>query len=60
MKMRVTYEHDATITYKAIVEANSVEEAEEKVHNWDVTEEHEMDHQGMMVRIIAIEEDYNE
>ena len=58
MKYRVIYEHEVVITYEAIVEADTEEQAKEMIENGEIMEEHEMDHQGMEIRVQDIQEDY--
>ena len=55
MKYKVTYEHEVVITYEAIVEANSEEEATDKVSNGDFISEKEIDWQGIEIRPISTE-----
>lgn len=56
MKFKVTYEHEIVITYEGFIEADSEEEAREKVHECDLEEEQEINYQGMEIRIKEIEE----
>lgn len=49
-KYKVVYEHDVTHTYEAIVEANSEEEAFDKVDQGDFISEKEVGWQGIEVR----------
>lgn len=57
MKFRVEYEHEVIITYEAIVEAESKEEAKEKIENGEFISEEEIDYQGMYIRIKNIKKD---
>ena len=57
MKYKVTYDHEVVITYEAIVEADSVEEAKEKIENGDFISEEEINNQGMYIRIKDVEEE---
>lgn len=54
-KFSVTYDHEVVITYEAIVEADSQEEAEAKLHDFDFISEEEVDRQGMTVNITNVE-----
>lgn len=57
MKFKVTYDQEVVITYEAIVEAESVEEAKEKIENGDYISEEEVDSQGMWIKVKEIEEE---
>ena len=56
MKYAVTYEQDVVVTYDAIVEADSEEEAIAKIEDGDFESEEEVDYQGVNVRIIDVQE----
>lgn len=56
MKFKVTYEHEVVITYDAIVEADSEEEAKEKLKEGYFESEEEIDYQGMYIRVKDVEE----
>lgn len=56
MKFTVTYDHECVITYEAIVEADSEEEAREKMENFDFISEEEINNQGVSIDIKSIEE----
>lgn len=61
MKFKVTYDLECVITYEAIVEADSEEEAREKMENLDFISEEEINNQGMSIDIKEVEkleEDY--
>lgn len=47
---KVTYEHEVIITYEALVEADSKEEAMRKISECDFISEEEIDYQGMYIR----------
>lgn len=55
-KFRVRYVHKVEITYDAIVEADSKEEAEQKMEDFNFESEKETDYQGIEVEIIEVEE----
>lgn len=50
-KFIVEYEHEVVITYETEVEAETKEEAIQKIHDGDFEEEHENDYQGMYIRV---------
>lgn len=54
-KFVVLYDHEVVITYEAIVEADSEEEAREKMDNFDIEDEIEMEYQGISIDIKEIE-----
>lgn len=58
MKYKVTYDHEVVITYEAIVEADSVEEAKEKIENGDFISEEEVDSQGMWIKVKDVEKEW--
>lgn len=60
MKFKVTYEHEVVITYEAIVEADSEEDAKIKISDGAIVSEEETDHQGMVIRIKDIEKSSTE
>lgn len=55
-KFLVTYDHECVITYEAIVEAESAEEAEKKMEDFDFISETEINNQGIDVEIKEVEE----
>lgn len=55
-KYHVTYEHEVVITYDALVEADSEEEAIQKVEDGDYISEQEKDWQGQEIRVLEVEE----
>jgi thioester reductase-like protein len=56
-KFKVTYEHEVVITYEAIVEADSEQEARAKLEeDMDFISEEEIDHQGVSVTVTDVEE----
>ena len=56
MKYIVRYVYEVEITYEAIVEANSEEEARQKMEDFDFETEEEIDRQGINVNIYDVEE----
>lgn len=57
MKYVVTYIHTVEITYNAIVEADSREEAIAKIEeDLDFISEEELDYQGLEVKVTGVEE----
>lgn len=57
MKYTVKYKHYVEITYDALVEADSPEEAEEKLkEDFDFISEEEVDYQGISVEVLDVEE----
>lgn len=55
-KFLVTYDHECTITYEAVVEADSVEEAERKMNDFDFLSEEQTNMQGESIEIKEVEE----
>ena len=55
-KFEVEYEQDVVITYRAIVEAETAEEAKVKVSEGAIESEQEEDYQGMYIRVRNVEE----
>lgn len=49
-KYQVEYEHDCTITYMALVDADSPEQAMDKVRDFDFISEEQIEIQGQYVR----------
>ncbi|QDP42973.1 hypothetical protein HWC53_gp116 [Bacillus phage vB_BmeM-Goe8] len=57
MKYTVKYKHYVEITYDALVEADSPEEAEEKLkEDFDFISEEEVGWQGISVEVLDVEE----
>jgi hypothetical protein len=54
MKYKVTYEQEVVLTYEAIVEADSEEEAKEMLEDGRITGEEEIDSQGISVSVVEI------
>lgn len=50
-KFEVEYEHEVIVTYRAIVEAETEEEAKLKVSDGAIESEQEIEHQGMRISI---------
>lgn len=50
-KFEVEYEHEVVITYRAIVDAETEEEARLKISEGSFDSEEEEDYQGMYIRV---------
>lgn len=55
-EFKVSYVHKVEITYDAVVEAETEEEAIEKMYNFDLVTEEEIDRAGIDIDIIGVEE----
>lgn len=55
-KFKVTYVHEVEITYEAIVEAETEEEARDKMEDFDFESEEEIEQQGIRIDIKDVEE----
>lgn len=55
-KFEVLYEHEVVITYRAIVDAESIEEAKTKVSEGSIESESEEDYQGMCIEVKGVKE----
>ena len=54
-KFEVAYEQDVVITYRAVVEAETEDEARLKVSEGGIESEEEEDFQGMYIRVLNVE-----
>ena len=54
-KFEVEYEQDVVITYRAVVEAETEDEARLKVSEGGIESEEEEDFQGMYIRVLNVE-----
>ncbi|AUO79481.1 hypothetical protein BSP10_078 [Bacillus phage BSP10] len=57
-KFEVTYEHEIVRTYKVTVEADSIEDAQNKVDylEFDTSDEELVDEEGLRINVTDIEE----
>lgn len=57
-KFKVTYEHEIVRTYEVTIEADSVEDAQNKVDylEFDTDEEELVDEEGLRINVTDIEE----
>lgn len=56
MKFKVTYDHQCVITYEAMIDADSIDEAKKKMKNFDIISEKAVNNQGNDISITDIEE----
>lgn len=50
-KWIIDYVHEVEITYQATVEAETKEEALQKLNDFDIIEEDELEYQGMRINV---------